>query len=98
MRNPKEKVIFICTQNSARSQMAEGLLRNMYGDFFDVYSAGTSPSRVNPFAVKAMADINIDMSAHRSKSIEEFKNEVFDYAITVCDKAHESCLFFPGDR
>jgi arsenate reductase len=91
----KKKVLFICTHNSARSQIAEGLLRILYGDRFDAYSAGTHPSCVNPYAIKVMKEIDIDISAHRSKSIEEFRGMKFDYVITVCDNAKEACPFFP---
>jgi arsenate reductase len=92
----KEKVLFLCTQNSARSQMAEALLRMMYGDKYESYSAGTNPFRVNPFAVKALELLGVDMSGHRSKGIEEFKDLEFDYVITVCDNARENCPYFPG--
>jgi arsenate reductase len=92
----KKKVLFICTHNSARSQMAEGILRALYGDKYEVQSAGTHPTRVNPYTIKTMAEIGIDISSHRSKSIEEFRGEVFDYVVTVCDHAKENCPFFPG--
>jgi len=91
----KKKVLFICTHNSAHSQIAEGLLRTLYGDRFDAYSAGTHPSCVNPYAIKVMKEIGIDISEQRSKSIEEFRGIKFDYVITVCDNAKESCPFFP---
>lgn len=94
----KKKVLFICTQNSARSQMAEGLMRAMYGDQYQVYSAGTAPYRVNPFAIEAMKRSGIDISGHRSKSINEFKDVEIDYAITVCDSAKENCPYFPGAK
>lgn len=97
MKN-KKKVIFICTQNSSRSQMAEGLLRSMYGDRYVVYSAGTNPSMVNPFAIRVMDEIGIDISDHHSKSIGEFKDIEFDFVVTVCDSARENCPFFPGGR
>lgn len=92
----KKKVLFICTHNSARSQMAEGFLRSIYPDKYEVASAGTIASKVNSYAIKAMEEIGIDISNHRSKSIEEFKGEIFDYVITVCDHANETCPFFPG--
>lgn len=91
----KKKVLFICTQNSARSQMAEGLLRSMYGDRFEIFSAGTNPWRVNPFAIEAMKKAGVDISSHRSKSIDEFMEVEIDYAVTVCDNAKESCPYFP---
>ncbi len=92
----KKKVIFICTHNSARSQMAEGLLNGLYGDEYEAHSAGTAPSKVNPYAVQAMAEIDIDISNNRSKSIEEFQNVEFDYVVTVCDHAKETCPVLPG--
>lgn len=92
----KKRVLFVCTHNSARSQMAEGLLNNIYPERFQAYSAGTIATRVNPFAIKAMKEIGIDISSHRSKSIEEFRGEIFDYVVTVCDHANETCPFFPG--
>jgi arsenate reductase len=92
----KEKVLILCTGNSARSQMAEALLRNLAGDRFDVFSAGTHPDRLHPQAVKAMAEIGIDISTQSSKSVERFVHDQFDYVITVCDRARESCPVFPG--
>ena len=94
----KKTVLFICTQNSARSQMAEGLLRSMSGDRFEVFSAGTNPFRVNPFAIAAMKNAGIDISSHRSKSIDEFIDQDMDYAITVCDSAKETCPYFPNAK
>ena len=92
----KKRVLLLCTGNSARSQMAEGLLREMGGDRFEVESAGVNPSRVRPEAVEAMREVGIDISAHRSKSADEFVGQVFDYIITVCDNARETCPVFPG--
>jgi arsenate reductase (thioredoxin) len=92
----KKRVLFLCTGNSARSQMAEGLLRHLAGDRFDVFSAGTRPVGLNPNAVKAMREVGIDISAQHSKSVEEFTGEQFDYVVTVCDSARESCPIFPG--
>ena len=77
--------------------MAEGLLRHLGGDRFEVFSAGTKPSFVNPLATEAMREIGIDISGHRSKSVDEFIGKEFDYVITVCDKANEQCPIFPGD-
>lgn len=94
----KEKVLFICTHNSCRSQMTEGLLRDLYGDIYEVYSAGLEVTEVNPYAIRVMKELGIDISNHRSKSIEEFKGMVFDYVVTVCDSAKERCPFFPGKR
>jgi arsenate reductase (thioredoxin) len=92
----KQRVLILCTGNSARSQMAEGLLRKVAGERFEVFSAGTRPVRLNPNAVKAMAEVGIDISGHRSKSVDEFAGQTFDYVITVCDNARESCPIFPG--
>lgn len=94
--NKRKRVLILCTGNSARSQMAEGLLRHMAGDRFDVESAGVSPSLVRPEAVEAMKQIGIDITYHRSKSVDEFVGQDFDYIITVCDNAKESCPVFPG--
>jgi arsenate reductase (thioredoxin) len=90
-------VLILCTGNSARSQMAEGLLRHMAGDRFEVASAGVSPTRVRPEAIEAMHEIGIDISTHRSKSVEEFARGEFDYVITVCDNANEQCPVFTGE-
>jgi len=90
----KKKVLFLCTENSCRSQMAEGILRHFKGDEYDVFSAGTSPSVVNPRAIKVMAEIGIDISGHKSKSIQEFLGKDFDFVITVCDKVKETCPVF----
>jgi arsenate reductase len=94
----KQKVLFLCSHNSARSQMAEGLLRTLYRDRYEVYSAGIEPSSVNPYAVEVMKELGIDLSTHRSKSIEEFQGIMFDYMVTVCDHAKEACPFFPGKK
>jgi len=100
MSVPKEKkrVLFICTHNAARSQMAEGLMRAFHGNRYDVFSAGTEPGMVSPYAIKVMAEIGIDIGAHRSKSLQEFLDQKFDYVITVCDHAKESCPYFPGGK
>ena len=92
----KLRVLILCTGNSARSQMAEGLLRHDGGGRFEVHSAGTSASFVRPQAIEAMREIGIDISGHRSKSVDEYAGQEFDYVITVCDKAKESCPIFPG--
>ena len=92
----KKKVLVLCTGNSARSQMAEGLLRHEGSDGFEVYSAGTKPSRVRPEAIAAMQEIGIDISGHRSKSVDEFVGRDLDLVITVCDHARETCPVFPG--
>lgn len=93
----KKKVLILCTGNSARSQMAEGLLRHFSGEKFEVESAGVVSSFVRPLAIKAMQEIGIDISNHRSKSVDEFKEQTFDYVITVCDNAKETCPFFPAN-
>jgi len=93
---PPLRVLFLCTHNSARSQMAEGLLRARSNGRIQVYSAGNEPSRVHPLAIRAMGDLGIDISKHYSKSLTEFLGQEFDYVITVCDKARETCPFFPG--
>jgi arsenate reductase (thioredoxin) len=93
----KQRVLFLCTGNSARSQMAEGLLRAQAGDRFEVFSAGTIASFVRPQAIAVMKELEIDISGHRSKSLNEFIDEPFDYVITVCDHAAQSCPVFPGD-
>jgi arsenate reductase len=92
----KKRVLILCTGNSARSQMAEGLLRELGEGKFAVESAGVAPSSVRPEAVEAMREIGIDISGHRSKSADEFARQQFDYIITVCDNAKESCPVFPG--
>lgn len=92
----KKRVLFLCTHNSARSQMAEGLLRKMGRDQFDVFSAGTERTLVQPLAIEAMREIGIDISGHTSKTLDAFSGENFDYVITVCDRANESCPIFPG--
>ena len=91
-----KRVLILCTGNSARSQMAEGLLRHDGGDRFEVLSAGTRASFVRPEAIQAMAEIGIDISSHRSKNVDEFVGQDFDYVITVCDHANEICPVFPG--
>lgn len=95
--NERKRVLILCTGNSARSQMAEGLLRHMADDDFEVASAGVSPSRVRPEAIEAMREIDIDISGHHSKSVDEFTDQQFDYIITVCDNAKEQCPVFPGN-
>jgi arsenate reductase len=95
----KARVLILCTGNSARSQMAEGLLRHLgndAGDRFEVESAGTRPSRVRPEAIAVMRELGIDISGHRSKPVDEFAGQRFDYVLTVCDNARESCPIYPG--
>jgi arsenate reductase len=92
----KQRVLILCTGNSARSQMAEGLLRHDGGDKFEVFSAGVEPGRVRPQAIEVMREAGIDISGHRSKSFDEFAGQEFDYVITVCDNANERCPVFTG--
>jgi arsenate reductase (thioredoxin) len=94
--NNLTKVLILCTGNSARSQMAEGLLRHLSEDHFEAFSAGTRPSVLNPLAIEAMQEIGIDISGHRSKSVDEFVDQEFDYVITVCDSANKDCPVFPA--
>jgi arsenate reductase len=93
----KKRVLILCTGNSARSQMAEGLLRHDAGERFDVESAGTRPGSVRPEAIAAMKELGIDISGHRSKSAAEFDGQDFDFVITVCDSARETCPVFFGE-
>jgi arsenate reductase len=92
----KTKVLFLCTHNSARSQMAEGLLRHLAGDRFEVMSAGTEATHVRPLAVRAMDEVGIDISGQESKTLDRYVGEPSDYVITVCEEANEACPFFPG--
>lgn len=92
----RERVLFLCTHNSARSQMAEGLLRAAAGDRFEVHSAGTVATSVRPEAVQTMAEIGVDIASHESKTFHCFLNQPFDWVITVCDDAAEACPVFPG--
>jgi len=91
------RVLFLCTHNSARSQMAEAILRARSKGQIEVFSAGTEPTRVHPLAMQVMAEMNIEFSHHRSKSLKEYLGQNFEYIITVCDRARESCPAFPGD-
>ena len=94
---PPIKVLFLCTGNSCRSQMAEAWLRELGGDRFEVYSAGLEPHGVNPNTIVVMEELGIDMSGHRSKQLDEYIGKVnFDYLITVCGNADERCPYFPG--
>ena len=93
----KKRVLILCTGNSARSQMAEGILRHDGGDAFEVHSAGVRPGAVRPEAIQVTREIGIDISGHRSKSVDEFIGQEFDTVITVCDNAKETCPVFPGN-
>ena len=90
------KVLFLCTGNACRSQMAEGWARALKGDVIDAYSAGVEPHGMNPRAVRAMAEAGVDISGHRSKHVDELRDVPFDCVVTVCDHAHEACPLFPG--
>ncbi|MBM4240662.1 MAG: arsenate reductase ArsC [Euryarchaeota archaeon] len=92
----KKKVLFICNRNAGRSQMAEGLLNDLYGDRFQAYSAGIRQSTISPYTIKVMDEIGVDISKNRSKSIDEFQDMEFDCVVTVCDNAEENCSFFPN--
>jgi arsenate reductase len=92
----KKKILVLCTGNSARSQMGEGLFRTEGGEGFEVFSAGAKPSSVRPEAIAVMKEIGIDISGHRSKAVDEFLGESFDYVVTVCDNARDNCPVFPA--
>ena len=92
------RVLFLCTGNSARSQIAEALLRAYGADDFEVYSAGIEPGELHPMAIKVMQEINIDISSQKSKHLAQFENKLFDYIITVCDRVNDNCPTFPGDN
>jgi arsenate reductase len=94
----KARVLFLCTHNSARSQMAEGLLRHLAGNRFEAHSAGTEATHVRPLAVRAMDEVGVDISGQESKTLERYLREPFDYVITVCDDANEACPVFPGAK
>jgi arsenate reductase len=91
----KQRVLFLCTHNSARSQMAEGFLRALAGDRFEVASAGTEATRVHPLAVRTMREVGVDISGHASKTVEQLMDQPWDHVITVCDAANEACPVFP---
>ena len=94
----RPRVLFLCTHNSARSQMAEGWLRHLDGKRYEVHSAGTEATRVQPLAIRVMAEADIDISRHESKTLERCLNQPWDYVITVCDDANEACPAFPGGK
>jgi arsenate reductase (thioredoxin) len=98
MTTKKRRVLFLCTHNSARSQMAEGHLRELAGDRFEAFSAGTEATRVRPLAVRAMAEQGIDISHQESKTLDRYLSEPFDLVVTVCDQAAEACPIFPGAK
>ena len=90
-------MLFLCTGNSCRSQMAEGFAHQLKGEVIQAYSAGVEPQGLNPLAVKVMAEAGVDISAQRSKHVDELKDVPLDYVVTVCDQAHEACPLFPGN-
>ena len=94
----KISVLFVCTHNSARSQMAEGLLRDRYGDRYDVYSAGTERTHVRPLATSVMEEVNVDLSDHHSKTIDDLGDRTSDVVVTVCDAAREACPYLPAEE
>jgi arsenate reductase (thioredoxin) len=94
--NEKPGVLILCTGNSARSQMAEGLLKQICGDRFDIHSAGTRPIGVSPEAIEVLGEVGIDISSNQSKSVDSFADREFDYVLTVCDNARENCPYFPA--
>ena len=93
----KKNIIFICTGNACRSQIAHGLLKNIAGDRFNVFSAGSHPSRVHPMSIKVMEEVGIDISHHTSNHLEDYLHKGIDIVITVCDNANKACPVFPGD-
>ena len=93
-----ERVLFLCSHNSARSQMAEGFLRAFAGADYDAFSAGLEATEVRPLAIQAMAEIGIDISTQTSKVVREFDGQQFDYVVTVCEDGREACPYFPGKR
>lgn len=94
----KKRILFICTHNSARSQIAEAFLKTLFPERFEAYSAGTQPGKLNPFVVKAMGEAGMDISGNRTKSVDEFKGDKFDLVVTICDQAKEACPYFPGAK
>jgi len=94
----KKKILFICTHNSARSQIAEGYMKEKYGDRYEVFSGGTEPGRVHPMAIAVMKEIGIDISGNRSKLIDEHYGKGIETVVTVCDSAQKACPFFPGAK
>jgi arsenate reductase (thioredoxin) len=94
----KQRVLFLCTHNSARSQMAEGLLRSLAGDRFEAFSAGTEATRVRPLAIRALAEVGVNISGQTSKTLDRYLDQPFDLVVTVCDQAAEACPVFPGAK
>lgn len=98
MASEPRRVLFLCTHNSARSQMAEGLLRALGGGRFEAFSAGTEATRVRPEAIEAMRELDVDISGQQSETLDRYLDQPFDFVVTVCDDANETCPFFPGAR
>jgi arsenate reductase len=98
MTEARQRVLFLCTHNSARSQMAEGWLRHLAGDHFAAFSAGTEATHIRPLAIRAMAELGVDIAGYESKTLDRYLNDDFDAVITVCDQANEACPVFPGAR
>ncbi len=96
MSDARQRILILCTGNSCRSQMAEGWIRHLRGDEFEPFSAGVAPGRVDPRAVAAMWEADVDINGHHSKSVDDFSGQEFDWVVTVCDSAREQCPFFPG--
>ena len=93
---PKKSVLFVCTHNAVRSQMAEASLNNIYGDRYSAFSAGSDPTQIDPFVITVMKEVGIDVSSYKSKGLNVFQDYSPDYVVTVCDQAKESCPYFPG--
>ncbi len=98
MSENKQKILFLCTHNSARSQIAEGLINNIFGAKYKAYSAGIQPTHVSPYAVEVLKEIGVDISKQYSKHITDYENMEFDIVVTVCDYAKENCPFYPGKK
>jgi len=94
----KKTILFICTHNSARSQMAEGFVNSLFGEYYEAYSGGIEPTGINPYVIQVMRKIGIDISDHYAKNVNEFMDRKIDYVVTVCDQAQGSCPFFPGAK
>ncbi len=94
----KKRVLFVCTHNAVRSQMAEALLNEIYGDRYAAFSAGSDPTQIDPLVVSAMKETGMDVRHYRSKGLDMFKDDTFDYVVTVCDQAREACPYFPGGK
>jgi len=94
--SPKKSVLFVCTHNAVRSQMAEASLNNVYGDRYSAFSAGSDPTQIDPLVITVMKEVGIDVSSYKSKGLNVFQDYHFDYVVTVCDQANEFCPYFPG--